>query len=125
MAGRESLRAEGGASAVAAAKEIARLKGDTSSSTATTTVQTALGRLFTFKDGFFVDSKSTAKDKTLAIAPYSEAWFAVLKHRPELKAALALGEQVKVNVGAGRTLVVSATGKAVVDDATLKVFLAR
>ena len=122
---KDEMKASEGAGAVRASKNISALKGDTSSSKATTTVQTALGRQFTFKDGFFVDAASKAADKTLAVQPYSEAWFAVLKHRPELKAALALGEAVKVNVGAGRTLVVGAAGKTTVDDATLKAFLAR
>ena len=122
---KDEMKSAEGAGAVNASKKIGALKGDTASSKATTTVQTALGRQFTFKDGFFVDAASKAADKTLAVQPYSEAWFAVLKHRPELKAALALGEQVKVSVGGGRTLVVGAAGRATVDDATLKAFLAR
>ena len=49
---------------------------------------------------------------------------AVLRARPELKAALALGEQVRVSVGSGRTLVVT-TAKASADEAAVKAFLAR
>lgn len=123
-AAKDSLRVDGGASGVAAAKEIAKLKGDTATRQATTTTQQALGRTFTFKDGFFVDANSKAGDQTLVVQAYSEAWFAVLRARPELKAALALGEQVRVSVGSGRTLVVT-TAKASADEAAVKAFLAR
>jgi Ca-activated chloride channel family protein len=121
---KDSLRVDGGASGVAAAKEIAKLKGDTATRQATTTTQQALGRAFTFADGFFVDVNSKVSDKTLTVQAYSEAWFAVLRVRPELKAALALGEQVKVSVGSGRTLVVT-TAKVTADEAAVKAFLAR
>ena len=123
---RESLKTDGGASGVAAAKEIGSLKGSsTSSARAVTTVVRALGRTFTFAAGFFVDEKSAAKDQTLSIKPYSDAWFLALKLRPDLKAALALAEQVKVSVGAGKTLVVDDSAAAVVDEAKLKAFLGK
>jgi Ca-activated chloride channel family protein len=120
---RASLRAESGADAVAAAKEIGRLKGGQASSRAVTTEARVLGRSFRFVDGFFVDERGTAKDETLTVKPFSPAYFAVLARRPDLKAALALGERVKVSVGRGRTLVVDAGGLERVDDARLEQFL--
>lgn len=123
---RESLKAEGGASGVAAAREIGKLKGgNTTSQRAVTTVQRAMGRVFTFKAGAFVDDGVTGKEKTLAVQAYSEAWFLVLKLRPDLKGALALGEAVKVVVGAGKVLVVDAGAPAKVAEADLKAFLGR
>ena len=121
---RESLKTDGGASGVAAAKEIGSLKGSsTSSSRAITTVVRAMGRTFTFVGGYFVDETSSTKDQTLAVKPYSDAFFAVLKLRPDLKEALALSERVKVRVGPGKTLVVDDSAAAAVDDAKLKAFL--
>ncbi|MDP2345214.1 MAG: VIT and VWA domain-containing protein [Deltaproteobacteria bacterium] len=123
---RESLKSDGGASGVAAAKEIGSLKGSsTSSSRAVTTVVRAMGRTFTFVAGFFVDEKSAAKDQTLSIKPYSDAFFLALKLRPDLKEALALSERVKVSVGAGKTLVVDDSAPASVDEAKLKAFLGK
>ncbi|MBM4283441.1 MAG: VWA domain-containing protein, partial [Deltaproteobacteria bacterium] len=124
-AARESLKADGGASGVAAAKEIGRLKrGEALSTRAVTTEARALGRRFLFADGFFVDATASAVDETLVVAAWSDAWFAVLRLRPELKAALALGERVKARVGKGRTLVVDVgSGVTRADDAKLKVFL--
>jgi len=123
---RESLKADGGKDGVGAAKEIGSLKGSTTStSKATTTMTRALGRTFKFEGGFFVDEKCGAKDQTLVIMPWSDAFFAALKLRPDLKEALALSEQVKVSTAAGKTLVVDAKGAATVDEAKLKAFLAR
>jgi Ca-activated chloride channel family protein len=125
-AARESLKADGGASGVAAAKEIGRLKaGEASSNRAVTTEVRALGRTFRFRGGFFVDATSQDKDDTIVVAAYSDAYFAVLRLRPELKAAFALGERVKVRVGNGRTLVIDvAAGVTRGDDARLKAFVA-
>ena len=123
---RDSMKAEGGASGVAAAREIGKLKGgNTTSQRAVTTVQRAMGRVFTFKGGAFVDNGVTGKEKTLSVQAYSDAWFQVLKLRPDLKEALALGEAVKVVVGAGKVLVVDGSAPAKVAEADLKAFLAR
>jgi Ca-activated chloride channel family protein len=126
-AARESLKADGGESGVAAAKEIGRLKrGEASSTRAVTTEARALGRTFRFVGGFFVDQTAQAKDETFVVAAFSDAYFAVLRLRPDLKAALALGERVKVRVSNGKTLVIdNAAGATGGDDARLKAFLAR
>jgi Ca-activated chloride channel family protein len=120
---RDSLKAEGGKDGVTAAKEIGKLKGSsTTSSRAVTTVQTAMGRSFTYKGGAFVDSAVTGTEKTLTIEAYSDAWFAALKLMPALKEAFALGESVQVVVAPGKVIVVAAKAAAV-DDAALKAFL--
>lgn len=122
---RERLKNAEGEAAVSAARELGSMK--TSSTVdgrrAATTVQSALGRAFTFVNGFYVDEKCKPADKTLEVRAFSDAYFQVLKLRPELKSALALGEQVKVSVGAGRTLVVSTTGPEKVDQAALAAFV--
>jgi Ca-activated chloride channel family protein len=123
---RDSLKAEGGKEGVGASREIGRLKDSTTTSKkAVTTVQQAMGRAFTFKDGAFVDSAVTGKEKTLAVQPYSDAWFKVLALRPDLKEALALGEAVKVLVAPGKVLIVVGTAPATVAEGELKAFLAK
>jgi Ca-activated chloride channel family protein len=123
---RDSLRVDGGASGVAAAKEIGRLKSaDASTPKAVTTEARALGRTFRVTGGFFVDETSASSDETIVVAAWSDAYFAVLKLRPELKAALALGERVKVRVAKGKMLVVDTTGITNADDAQLARFLAK
>jgi len=123
--GRKMLREKSGKSAVAAAKEIARLKEEsvTSSGRVRTTVTRALGRNFKYSKGTYVDARSKKSDQRLRIQAYSDAFFMVLKLRPDLKQALMLGERVEVNVGKGRTLVLTPKGKKTVDKKTLQTFL--
>lgn len=124
---RKMLREESGEGAVAAAKEIGRLKDSVVASErkVATSVARALGRSFRFDSGFFVDDKSGKKDRVLEVKSYSEAFFQVLSLRPDLKEALMLGERVKVSVAKGRTLVISPEGKERVDDKELRSFLAK
>ncbi|MCP4502210.1 MAG: VWA domain-containing protein [Deltaproteobacteria bacterium] len=120
-----SLRDKSGGSAVAAAREIGRLKEEklaTRQRVRTTKIR-AIGRTFSFKKGYFVDDTSKSSDKTLHIRPYSDAFFAVLKLRPDLKRALLIGEKVKVRVGKGRTLVMDPKGQRKVAAAKLKRFM--
>jgi Ca-activated chloride channel family protein len=121
----EMLKKDSGDEAVAAAKEINRLRDSTNATDkkAKTSVVRALGRTFRYEAGFYVDEKAAAKDDTLSIEAYSDAFFLVLKLRPELKPALMIGERVKLNVGAGRTLIITPDGKKSVDEGTLSRFL--
>ena len=124
---RDSLRTSSGETAVAAAREIGKLQDATVAGArqAPTAVVRALGRKFKFDSGYYVDEKSSAGDKTLTIKAYSDAYFLVLKLRPELKDALKLGEKIKVNVGKGRTLIIAPEGKDKLDEGELKNFLAK
>lgn len=122
---RERFKNAEGESAVSAAKELGSLKTSTTvdGKRVATTVQSAIGRAFTFQDGYYVDERCKPADKTFEVKAFSDAYFQALKLRPDLKAALALGEQIKVSVGAGRTLVVSTKGPDKVDAAALSTFL--
>lgn len=124
---RESLRTSSGETAVAAAREIGRLQDATVASQrqAPTAVVRALGRKFKFDSGYYVDEKMSAGDKTLTVKAYSDAYFLVLKLRPELKDALKLGDKIKVNVGKGRTLIIAPEGKDKIAEGELKSFLAK
>lgn len=124
---REAMKKESGDSAVAASKAIGRLRDGSVASDrkVATSVARALGRSFRFDGGFYVDEKSAAKDQQLSIKPYSDAYFAALKLRPDLKQAFMLGERVKISVGKGRTLVIAPDGKDKVGADELKKFLAK
>ncbi len=123
----ESLRTDSGKAAVRAAKEIGSLRqGSVASKKRAQTEQVARGgRSFTWDGSAYVDGKVKRGDREMVIKPFSDAYFLVLKLRPDLKAALSLGGSVKVSVGKGRTLVVGPQGKDKVDEAALKSFLRR
>jgi Ca-activated chloride channel family protein len=122
---REMLRKSEGSEAVRAAREIGRLKDSTVANErkVRTSVARALGRKFTFQAGYFVDERSKAKDKTLEVKAFSDAFFDVLRERPDLKEALMLGEAVKISVAKGRTLVITPDGAEKVKASQLKAFL--
>lgn len=120
----KKLKAESGAEAVATSKDIGRLQRSANKEREVlTTVQRALGRQFHFRSGFFVDEKVQKRDKTLQIRPFSDAFFEVLRLRPDLKQALMLGEYVQIHVAKGRTLVVTPAAPAKVKTATVASFV--
>ena len=122
----EMLKEESGERAVKTAKAIGALKkSDKAKGRVQTQMARALGRTFHHQGGFFVDERSKANDETLSIEAYSDAFFQVLKLRPDLKAALKLGERVKISVSKGRTLIVTPGGQKKVDADKMKQFLKR
>lgn len=124
---RRLLEQKSGAGAVAAAKEIGRLRESTVATErkVATKVARALGRSFRFEQGFFADEKADPKDQVLQVKTYTEAYFRALARRPDLKEALSLAERVRVQVAPGRTLVVSPEGPEEVEEAALERFLSR
>ncbi len=120
----KKLKADSGADAVATAKDIGRLqRSEAKEREALTTIRRALGREFVFSGGFFVDETVKKGDKTLQIRPYSDAFFSVLRLRPDLKQALMLGDFVQVRVGRGKTLVVSPSAPKTVAAKKLEAFV--
>jgi Ca-activated chloride channel family protein len=122
---RKKLEAKEGGEAVAAAREIGRLKDSSVADKrrASTSTVRAMGRDFRFQNGGFVDAKVKKGHKRLKVKTYSKAFFEVLRLRPDLKAALKLGEKVTVWVGGNRVLVVTPDGAETVSKSKLKAFL--
>lgn len=125
--GREMLKKDSGADGVAAAKEINRMKNIEVDDgiRANTSERRALGRAFKLdsKEGRLVDERSKSSDTTLRIQAYSDAYFMVLRLRPDLKDALTLGESVAISVGNGRTLIIDPKGEEKIDEKKLQDFL--
>ena len=83
-------------------------------------VRVAAGRTFIYRSGGWVDSEAVSGvAKQIKVKYLSDAYFALLKARPELKAALALGDKVMVIVGAGKAVVIDPTeGETAADKVT-------
>lgn len=75
-------------------------------------VRSAMGRSFT-RDASnrWTDARATAGATTVKVAPYSEAYFALLGELPALQEALSLGEQVVIG-GRGMTLEIVEGGQS-------------
>jgi Ca-activated chloride channel family protein len=71
-------------------------------------VRVAGGRTYIFRAGGWIDSEAVGgTPKTLKVKYLSEAYFALLRARPELRAGLALGNRVVVLVGPGKSIVIA------------------
>lgn len=90
---------------VAVAKSVRAMKDVQASPASSEPVRVAGGRTYLSRGGAWVDSEAVdGTAKRLEVKYLSPAYFALLKARPELKAALALGDRVVIVVGKGKSL---------------------
>ena len=108
---KKSLEASEGKGGVAVARKVKAMKEDAVGPAAGEPVRVAAGRTFIFRAGGWMDAEAVSgSPKTLKVKYLSDAYFAVLKARPDLKAALALGSRLLVMVGKDKALVVDPDG---------------
>jgi Ca-activated chloride channel family protein len=71
-------------------------------------VRVAAGRTFIFHSGGWIDSEAmNGTAKQLKVKYLSDAYFALLTARPDLKAALSLGDRLVIVVGSGKSIVIA------------------
>ena len=70
----------------------------------------AMGRMFTLRDGAWLDDVTATATRVVRVVPFSEAYFALVQRLPQLKEAFALGERVSVQGRAVR-VVLDPTGE--------------
>ncbi|MBL8917612.1 MAG: VWA domain-containing protein [Myxococcaceae bacterium] len=104
----KALESVDGTTGIAVAKKVRSMKDEMVATKETEPVRVASGRTFLFRMGGWIDSEAVSgTSKQLKVKYLSEAYFAILKAKPELKAALALGNRVVVVVGKDKSLVIS------------------
>lgn len=81
------------------------------------------GQSYVWDGARWTDTRFTSSMKTLNIAPLSDAYFTLLKLRPDLSKILSLGTEVTVVVGKGKAIVITASGKTSIAEKDLKAFL--
>jgi hypothetical protein len=64
------------------------------------------GRIFLLRGGVWTDAAHTDSLRIVAVAPYSDAYFALARSLPELAASLTVGDEVVI---AGRKLSIRLT----------------
>ncbi|MFL5349692.1 MAG: VIT and vWA domain-containing protein [Hyalangium sp.] len=108
----ESMSMAEGKSAVAVSRATKKMKEQERGPSANEPVRVAAGRTFLFRDGGWIDSEAlTNPGKQLKVKFMSKAYFELLQARPELKAALALGDRVVVLVAKGKSVIVGPDGE--------------
>ncbi|MCA2976914.1 MAG: VWA domain-containing protein [Myxococcaceae bacterium] len=104
----KALESADGTLGIAVAKKVRSMKDEERATKDSEPVRVASGRTLLFRLGGWIDAEAVSgTPKQLKVKYLSEAYFAVLRARPELKAALALGSRVVVVVGKDKSLVIS------------------
>lgn len=112
-----SFGAATGQSAVESSIKLQEFKAkDTLMDKAESSVRQASGRTFELKDGIWIDQSIEKRDKILEVKFASTAYFEILKIRPDLKEALALGDQLEIRLTKETVLKISPTGKEKLDE---------
>jgi Ca-activated chloride channel homolog len=112
-----ALESADGKAGIAVAKKMREMKEEQQAPKDSEPVRVAAGRTFLYRSGGWVDSEAVGGvAKQLKVKYLSEAYFALLRAKPDLKAALALGDRVMVMVGAGKAVVIDpAEGESTAD----------
>jgi Ca-activated chloride channel family protein len=118
---RADYGASTGDSAIEASKDMRRRKESSTLDGEQSYQRTVEGRSYRWDGARWSDESFTSSMKTLEIAPMSEAYFALLKLRPDLAKAVALGEVV-ILVAKGKAVVITASGKSKIDEKDLSAF---
>ncbi len=103
---KKKLEESGGVDGIAASKAVRRMKEQEAASSVTEPVRQASGRTFLYRGGGWVDAAVNPGGKELKVKYLSDAYFALLKARPELKAALALSDRLVISIAAGKSVII-------------------
>ncbi|MBE2249506.1 MAG: VWA domain-containing protein [Myxococcus sp.] len=104
----KALESSDGRTGIAVAKKVRSMKDQEVASKESEPVRVASGRTFLFRMGGWIDSEAVnGTAKQLKVKYLSEAYFAILKAKPDLKAALSLGNRVVIVVGKDKSLVIT------------------
>jgi len=96
-----------GAEAIVVARKVREMKDSSTGPGANESVRTAAGRTFLYRSGGWVDAEAVnGTPKQLKVKYLSEAYFALLTARPELKAALALADKLVVVIGKDKSIII-------------------
>jgi Ca-activated chloride channel family protein len=108
---KKALEASGGRQAIAASKAVRTMKDEEVVGRVNEPVRTASGRTFIYRDGGWIDTEAlSGTAKQLKVKYLSDAYFALLKARPDLKAALALSDRLVLVVAKGKSIVIDPAG---------------
>lgn len=116
----EALKKVDGREGIAVSKALRDMKDQKQGVRVDEPVRTASGRTFIFRGGGWIDSEALGGTaKQLKVKYLSDAYFALLKARPDLKAAMALSDRLVIVVGKDKSVVIDPNeGEAKADAVT-------
>lgn len=108
-----------GKAGIAVGKTVRSMKDEEVVNKASEPARSVAGRVFISRGGAWVDSELANNAQTLKVKYLSDAYFALLKAKPTLKAAFALGSKVSVVVAKGKSVIIDPdVGEADVEKVT-------
>jgi len=103
----EAMKLSEGKEGIVVAKKVREMKDVAQGPSSSEPVRDVDGRTFIYRSGGWMDTESlNGAAQTLKVKYLSEAYFALVNARPDLKAALSLGNRVVVIVGKGKSVVI-------------------
>jgi Ca-activated chloride channel family protein len=98
----KGLRAESGEAAVAAAQAVRALKDATAApgpASASLPVQWVEGRAFARQGDIWMEEGTESVSELVRVKAYSDAYFALIKLQPKVRAILQLGDRIRFKIG--------------------------
>jgi Ca-activated chloride channel family protein len=104
------LQQADGQEGIAISRAVRSMKEQTEGGKVTDPVRSASGRTFVYRNGGWIDTEAqSGTPKSIKVKYLSDAYFALLKARPELKAALALSDRLVIVVGKDKSVIIEPT----------------
>ena len=99
-----------GKDGIAMSQAVRKMKEQTEGERVSDPVRSASGRTFVYRNGGWIDTEAqSGTAKSLKVKYLSDAYFALLKARPDLKAALALSDRLVIVVGKDKSVIIEPT----------------
>ena len=106
----EAMKKADGKDGIAISRALRKMKEQDEAERVSDPVRTASGRTFLYKNGGWIDSEAAnGTAKSIKVKYLSDAYFAILKARPDLKAALALSDRLVIVVGKDKSIIIEPT----------------
>ncbi len=103
----EAMKKSDGKEGIAMSRAVRKMKETTEGERVNDPVRSASGRTFVYRNGGWIDTEAqSGTPKQLKVKYLSDAYFALLKARPDLKAALALSDRLVIVIGKDKSVII-------------------
>ncbi|MDP2275664.1 MAG: VIT domain-containing protein [Archangium sp.] len=106
----DAMKKAEGKDGIAMSRAVRKMKEESEGERVNDPVRSASGRTFVYRNGGWIDTEAqSGTSKSLKVKYLSDAYFALLKARPDLKAALALSDRLVIVVGKDKSVIIEPT----------------
>ena len=103
----DAMKKSEGKDGIAMSRAVRKMKESTEGERVSDPVRSASGRTFVYRNGGWIDTEAqSGTTKQLKVKYLSDAYFALLKARPDLKAALSLSDRLVIVIGKDKSVIV-------------------